>query len=108
MFCDNAAGADGGPRARPQWGDTPAQQWEHITADHDVIGALTERDIDRDGIGTFQRRGHRVTSNVSEGGVSDAAPAPSPHKRARRASMHSSTIFSCGTSRDQIVKLACR
>ena len=40
-------------------GDPPAQRRQHVAADHDVIGALAERDLDRDRTGMFQRRGHR-------------------------------------------------
>src|SRR5260370_5436920 len=102
MVRDIAVGDDGGAYAGPQRGDTPAQRLQHVAADHDVIGALAERDIDRDGIGMFQWSGHFVALSVL-----DRLFAPLPHNRACSASMHSSTIFSCGTSRDQIVRSAC-
>ncbi len=101
VFCHVAVGDDGGPRAGPQRGDAPAQRPQHVAADDDVIGAIAERDIDGDRIGMFQRRGHGVTPILSWVCVQP------PHRKACRASMHSSTIFSCGTSRDQIVKSAC-
>ncbi len=94
-------GDDGGTDPRPQGGDTGAQRRQYVAADHDVIGAVTERDIDNDGIGMFQGRGHGVA--LSAVGVSSAAP---PQSQACSASTHSSTIFSCGTSRDQIVMSA--
>ena len=104
---DIAVGDDGGARAGPQLSDTGAQRWQHIAADDDVVGAVAERDIDRDRVGMFQRRGHRVTPSAP--GVACAAEAVPPvHSQVCRASMHSSTIFSCGTSRDQIVRSACR
>ena len=65
MFCHGAVGDDGGAHAGPQRGDARAERRQHVAADHDVIGALAERDIDRDGIGMFQRRGHHLASNVS-------------------------------------------
>ena len=99
---DIAVGDDGGARAGPQRGDTAAQRLQHVAADHDVIGAVAERDVDGDGIGMFQGRGHWVALNVF-----DASFVPLPHRKACKASMHSSTIFSCGTSRDQIVISAC-
>jgi hypothetical protein len=102
VLCDVAVGDDGGARAGPQGGDTGAQRWQHIAADHDVIGTLAERDIHRDRIGMFQGGGHWLALNGFE-----ISLAPSPQSRACRASMHSSTIFSCGTSRDQIVMSAC-
>ena len=99
---DGAVGDDGGADARPQGGDAAAQRWQHVAADHDVIGAIAERDIDGDGIGMLQGRGHGVALSVF-----DASFVALPHSRPCSASMHSSTIFSCGTSRDQIVMSAC-
>ncbi len=100
MFCDVAVGNDGGARAGPQRGDTGAQRLHHIAANDNVIGALAERDVDRDRVGMFQGRGHHVAP--IRPGVSFAPP----HSKACKPSMHSSTIFSCGTSRDQIVRSA--
>src|SRR5258706_406062 len=94
---DPGLAADGGIDLRQQ----------HVAADDDVVGALAERDIDRDGVGMFQGRGHRVAPMVSDVPFV-AEAAPSPHSQLCKASMPSSTIFSCGTSRDQIVMSACR
>ena len=99
---DSAVGDDGGAGARPQGGDAAAQRLQHVAADHDVIGAIAERDIDGNGIGMLQGRGHGVALSVF-----DASFVALPHSRPCSASMHSSTIFSCGTSRDQIVMSAC-
>ena len=38
-----------------------AQRLQHVAADDDVIGAIAERDVDGDGVGMFERRGHGVT-----------------------------------------------
>ena len=57
---DGAVGDDGGAGAGPQGGDAAAQRLQHVAADHDVIGAIAERDIDGDGIGMLQGRGHGV------------------------------------------------
>ena len=100
VFCDRAIRHDGGARAGPQRGDAPAKGLQHIAADDDVIGAVAERDVDDDGIGMLQRRGH-VALNALE-----VCLDPSPHNQACKASRHSSTIRSCGTSRDQIVRSA--
>ena len=93
-------GDDGDPRTRPQRGDAAAQRGQHAAADDDVIGALAECDVDHDGIGVFQRRGHRVAPTISP--VVSLAP-----QRCRcNAAMHSSTIFSCSTSREAMVMSA--
>ena len=84
-------------------GDARAQRLQHVAADDDVIGAVAERDVDGDRIGMFQWRGHGVTLIPSVGWSDAARP---PHRRARRASMHSSTMRSCGTSREPIVRSA--
>src|SRR4051812_43095345 len=101
MRCYRAVGDDGGARAGPQCCDAPAQRLQHVAADHDVIGAVAECDVDNDGGGVLQRRGHDVAPIWS--GVTTGAP---PQSLACSASMHSSTILSCGTSRDQIVRSA--
>ena len=78
---------------------------QHAAADDDVIGAVAERDVDRDIGGMFQWRSHGVTLIPSVVGWAEGAPA---HSRARRASIHSSTMRSCGTSREAIVRSAVR
>src|SRR6185369_10692311 len=75
----------------------------HATADDDVIGALAKRDVDRDIGGMLQWRSHGVTLIPSVVGWAEGATAQS---RARRASIHSSTTRSCGTSREPIVRSA--
>jgi len=71
-------------------------------ADDDLIGALAERHADVIGSECF--KGAVINVAPIRPGVSFAAP---PHSKACKPSMHSSTIFSCGTSRDQIVRSAC-
>ena len=103
VFCDGTVGDDGRARAGTQAGDASAQRLQHVAADDDVIGPVAERDVDGNRIGMFQWCGHGVALIPSVGW---SAAARSPHRRARRASMHSSTILSCGTSREAIVKSA--
>ena len=76
MLGDVAVGDDGGARAGPQRGDPRAQRRQHVAADDDVIGAIAERDIDGDGIGMFQRRGHGVAPIVSDACFGAAAAQP--------------------------------
>ena len=77
-----------------------------------LIAARIERNVDGDGIGVFQGCRHGVALIPSVGAVvvvgvdSWAGGTAWPHSRARKASMHSSTIRSCGTSRDRIVRSA--
>ena len=92
-----AVGDDGGPHAGAQRGDARAERRQHAAADDDVIGAVAEGDVDRDIGGMFQWRSHGVTLIPSVVGWAEGAPA---HSRARRASIHSSTMRSCGTSRE--------
>ena len=93
-------GDDGRARAGPQRRDARAQRSQHAAADDDVIGAVAERDIDRNGIGIFQRRGHRVAPTIS------LVVSLAPQRCACSAAMHSSTIFSCSTSREATVMSA--
>ena len=58
VFRDGAIGDDGGPHAGPQGGDARTQRGQHVAADDDVIGAVAERDVDRDIGGMFQWRSH--------------------------------------------------
>src|ERR1700742_3185298 len=98
MFRDGLVGDDGGAYAGPQRRHAGAERGQHIAADHDVIGAITQRDVDDGGV-LFQRRGH---------GAAPAEPvaASLPHNRACSAATTSSTIFSCGTSREAMVRSA--
>ena len=64
---DILVGDDRGPRARPQRRHARSELREHIAADHDVIGAIAERDIDDDRIVRAQRRGHGVFSRRRAG-----------------------------------------
>ena len=73
---------------------------EQAAADHDVVGALAERDVDRDRIAGAQRRGHGWLAARHA-----SAPAPAA-ATVRSAAMISSTIVSCGTSRDSTVMSA--
>ena len=82
--------------------DPFAERGQHAAADDDVIGAIAERDVDLDGIGMFQRGSHRTALATSAG---DWAACP-PQRWAWSASMHSSTILSCGTSREAMVRSA--
>ena len=86
--------------ARPQRRHALAERGKRGAADHDVVAARTKRDFHHDRFGHPQRHGHgaqvpSVTAATS--GVRAAASAPTI----------SSTIFSCGTSRDWIVMSAC-
>src|SRR2546429_931102 len=105
VLCHGAVGDDGGPHAGAQRGDAGAERLQHATADDDVVGALAKRDVDRDIGGMFQWRSHGVTLIPSVVGWAEGATA---HSRARRASIHSSTMRSCGTSREAIVRSAVR
>ena len=105
VLCHSAVGDDGGPHAGAQRGDARAERRQHATANHDVIGAVAEGYVDRDIGGMFQWRRHGVTLIPSVVGSAEGAP---PHSRARRASIHSSTMRSCGTSREPIVRSAVR
>src|ERR1700760_2848173 len=99
MTCDGAIGDDCGPDPRPQRRDTLAERGQNVAADHDVIGAIAERNVYIDEVGVFQRRGHGTAPTLSPPWV-----ARPPQSFSCSASMHSSTILSCGTSRDQIVR----
>src|SRR5579862_4254193 len=97
MFRDGLVRDDGGAHAGPQRRYAGAERGEHVAADHDVIGAILQRDVD-DGRVLFQRRGHGAT-------LTEVVAAP-PHNRACNAAITSSTIRSCGTSREAIVRSA--
>src|SRR5829696_5280861 len=105
VFCHGAVRDDGGAHAGAQRGDARAERGQHAAADDDVIGAITEGDVDGDIGGMFQWRSHGVTLIPSVVGWAEGALA---HSRARRASIHSSTMRSCGTSREPIVRSAVR
>src|SRR5829696_3865279 len=100
MLGHGAVGDDGGPHAGAQRGNARAERGQHAAADDDVIGAIAEGDVDRDIGGMFQWRSHGVTLIPSVVGWAEGPPT---HSRARRASIHSSTMRSCGTSREPIV-----
>src|ERR1700742_148660 len=95
MFRDGLVGDDGGAYAGPQRRHAGAERGQHIAADHDVIGAILQRDIDDGGV-LFQRRGHGATPTALF----------AAHSRACSAAMTSSTILSCGTSREAMVRSA--
>ena len=79
-----------------------AERWQHVAADHDVIGAIAERDVD----GDRRRNVSAARSCACIQGCRRTVPMRTAQP-ACSAAMHSSTIFSCGTSRDQIVMSAC-
>ena len=60
MFGHGLVGDDGGAHARPQRGDARAERSQHVATDHDVVGAIAERDVDDGRVRMFQRRGHRA------------------------------------------------
>ena len=85
-------------RARPQRLDARAQARKQPAADHDVVGALGQRDLHHDRFGKLalaQRRGHDFASG---------AAAMSRYRGS--AAMISSTMVSCGSSRDCTVMSA--
>ena len=92
-----AVGDDRGAHAGPQRGDARAERGQHAAADDDVIGAVAERDIDRDDRRNVSAARSWLTLIPSVVGWAAGAATPS---RARSASMHSSTMRSCGTSRE--------
>src|ERR1700759_2777251 len=103
MSGDGAVGNDRRPDTWPQRRHARSERAQHLAADDDVIGAPFEGDVDNDGIAMFQRGGHRATP-ATLGTSSSAAAAP--QSRSCNASMHSSTIRSCATSREKMVRSA--
>ena len=91
---------DGEPCTGPQLRDPLAERRELAAADHDVVAARAERDVDDDRIAGADGRGHERLPWI--------APECGRAAQARRASTStiSSTILSCGTSRDCTVRSA--
>ena len=73
-----AVGDDGGAHAGAQRGDARAERGQHAAADDDVIGAVAERDVDRDIGGMFQWRSHGVTLIPSVVGWAEGALGAQP------------------------------
>src|SRR5215467_6185967 len=73
-------------RIRPR-----AQRSEQPTPDHDVVGAFAKGHLDDGGIAWTQRRGHGACVPIEECGT--------PNLCASAATI-SSTMVSCGTSRE--------
>ncbi len=84
MLGNGAVGDDGGAHAGPQRRDALTQRAQHVAADHDVIGAVAERDVDGNGGGVFQGRSHGEVAFIPSAGGSTAGRAP--HRCACRAS----------------------
>src|SRR5271169_4053836 len=86
---DGRVGDDRTFGARAERRDALAQAREQPAADDDVVAARAERDLDHGRLSPFalaQRRGHGLLSAISSGLASLA--------------MISSTMLSCGSSRD--------
>ena len=87
--------------ARPQRRHAGAERGQRAAADHDLVAARTERDIHQNGFGCPHRDRHGTRSSTASGAPTSGV------KRAASAPTISSTIFSCGTSRDWMVISAC-
>src|SRR5262245_47490972 len=98
MLCNGAVGDDSRPHAGPKRREAGAERGKDVAADDNVIGAIAERHVDNGDVGLFQRRGHGAALTESGAGCERSLPC--------RAAMHSSTILSCGTSREEIVMSA--
>src|SRR5215470_8397743 len=81
--------------------DPAAERGEDATADHDVVAARAERDVDDDGLARAYRRGHDARSPAAAGCCAAAAA-----RWPASVSAISSTILSCGISRDWTVRSA--
>src|SRR3954465_13564224 len=81
----------------PKPADPLAQASQQTATDRDVIGAVTERNVDRTRVAGAQRHGHDATC---------PGAGPAGTVRPRRPSKISSTMVSCGTSRDSTVRSA--
>src|SRR5688572_22535937 len=97
-------GDDGNPGAGAQLRDALAERGKLAAADDDVIAAIAERNVNDDWIAASQRRGHDTVSP----GVDASGAAPRGSGPAVSTATISSTILSCGTSRDCTVKSASR
>ncbi len=102
VACDRLVADDRSLGARPQRGNPSSQRGQLAAADHDVVAALAERDIDDDRLAGTQRRSHGARSPSADG----SCPASATPMRPASAVTISSTIRSCGTSRDCTVRSA--
>ena len=93
---------DGCLGARPQRGDPSAERCDEAATDDDLVAARVERDVDHDRITGAQGCGHDARSPPADG-------LGGSHRTSIWAASPltiSSTIFSCGTSRDCTVTSA--
>src|SRR6478672_10598365 len=101
MLCHVLVADDRELGARAQPSDPLAQRRKLAAADHDVIAALPQRNLNNRGIAASQRRGHGMPPSARSFEVVVGCNSWSPS-----AAMISSTILSCGTSRDCTVRSA--
>ncbi len=91
---DDIVGHDRDPRTRAQRGNTSAQAGQKFASDGNVIVAPRQRHFNHDRSTRTQRHGHYGLLRAIE-----KCPA--------NAAITSSTITSCDTSRDSMVRSAC-
>ena len=96
IACHGLVADDRDFRARPQRRNALPERGQYPAADHDLVAALAERHIDDDRIAGSQRHGHGARSPDA---ASAALSRPKPRWGASSLTI-SSTIRSCGTSRD--------